>query len=237
MNLLKTSLLAAAASLALGGAALAQPAPTWSVNAAVTSDYVFRGLSQTGTYDPAVQGGLDLGLGPVYAGTWASNVKFGNGTDAEVDVYGGVRPAYAGFNFDLGVIGYLYPGAPSKAAAGFNTNYVELKGAVSHAVGPATVGAAVFWSPDYTFTAGNHDGVYYELNASVPVKQFSLSGAVGHQWIEGSATDYTTWNVGVSWNFLPHLSLDGRYWDTDHHGAFGDFGDSRVVATLKATYP
>ncbi len=237
MKLLKLSLCAAAASLAFGGAALAA-SPSWSVNAAVTSDYVFRGLSQTGTYDPAVQGGIDVTDGIGYVGTWASNVKFGNGTAAEVDVYGGITPSYAGFDYNFGVIGYLYPGAPSVASAGFNTNYVEFKAGVSHALGPATVGAVVYWSPDYTFTSGSHDGVYYEGNISVsPIKNWSFSGAVGHQWVQGSTPDYTTWNLGATWNFLPHLSIDGRYFDTDHHSTFGSYGNSRFVATIKATYP
>ena len=235
MKLWNLSLCAAVASLGLYGAANAETAPTWSVNAAVTSDYVFRGISQTGTYDPAVQGGVDLGLGIGYAGAWASNVKFGNGTDAEVDLYGGVRPKLGPVTLDLGVIGYLYPGAPH----GSNENYVEFKAAGTVPAGPVTLGASVFYSPDYTFTPGsNADGVYYEVNAAFsPIKPVTVSGAVGHQYVQGAYVDYTTWNVGVTWAFLPHLSIDARYWDTDHHSTFGDFGDSRAVATLKATFP
>ncbi len=92
MKFLKLSLCAAVASIGLGGAALAQSAPTFAVNVGITSDYVFRGFSQTHEYDPGVQGGVDATMGLGYAGVWASNVGFGNGTDAEVDLYGGVRP-------------------------------------------------------------------------------------------------------------------------------------------------
>ena len=240
MKFLKLSLCAAAASVGLYGAANAETAPappsvTWAVNGAVTSDYVFRGISQTGTYDPAVQGGVDLGYSIGYAGVWASNVKFGNGTDAEVDLYGGIRPKAGPVTFDLGVIGYLYPGAPS----GANENYVEFKGAASVPAGPITLGTAVYYSPDFTFTPGTtNSAVYYEANASFsPAKPVTISGAVGHQSISGPYTDYTTWNLGLTFNFLKHLSLDGRYWDTDHHSTFGKYGNSRFVVTLKATYP
>lgn len=235
MNSLKLTLGAGLASIALGSQALADDAkPTWAVNAAVTSNYVFRGVSQVGGYDPAVQGGLDLTYGPAYLGTWASNVKFGDGTDAEIDVYGGVKPAVSGFSFDFGVIGYLYPGAPKSD----NVPYVEFKGAVSHALGPATIGAAVYYSPDFTFTPGvTAAGVYYEGNVSAPLsKRISLSGAVGHQHVDKGFLSYTTWNAGVTWNFLPHLALDGRYWDTDAHSV-GKPYHSRVVASLKATFP
>ena len=233
MKLLRLTLIASAASLALGGAALAETIkPTWSINGAVTSNYVFRGVSQVGAYDPAVQGGIDIGLGPVYVGAWASNVKFGDGTDAEVDVYGGVKPSISGFNFDLGIIGYLYPGAP----AADDVPYVEFKGAVSHALGPATIGAAIYYSPDFTFTPGvSANGTYYEGNASIPINsKISLSGAVGHQHVSKGFTSYTTWNAGATFTIIPHVSIDARYWDTDQVGKI--FGP-RGVVTLKFTYP
>lgn len=48
-----------------------------SMNVALTSDYIFRGISQT-QGDPAIQGGLDVAHeSGLYIGTWASNVDFG----------------------------------------------------------------------------------------------------------------------------------------------------------------
>jgi uncharacterized protein (TIGR02001 family) len=240
MKLLRLTLIASAASLMLGGAALAEDIkPSFAANLAVTSDYVFRGVSQSGTYDPAIQGGVDVGYGMFYAGAWSSTIKYGCNC-AELDVYGGIKPAAGGFNFDLGVIGYLYPGAPNFSTVGYNTNYIEFKAAVSHPMGPATLGAAVFVSPDFSFTPGKNVGVYYEGNVSIPVhKNVTLSGAVGHQWVEGALPfpDYTTWNIGATWNFLPHLSLDARYVGTDQTAFFGDYGGSRGIVTLKVVYP
>ncbi|MBE0616861.1 MAG: hypothetical protein IH608_02885, partial [Proteobacteria bacterium] len=79
----------------------------FSGNVAMTSDYVFRGISQTDS-NPAIQGGFDY-ASPVglYVGTWASNVAFGG--NIEMDWYGGFSNEVAGFSYDLGVIYYAYP--------------------------------------------------------------------------------------------------------------------------------
>ena len=57
-------------------------APTVSANVAVTSDYVFRGVSQT-QENPALSAGVDLTKSGFSAGAWASNVDFGDDTDAD----------------------------------------------------------------------------------------------------------------------------------------------------------
>ncbi len=230
---MKLSFLIASTAVGLAmaaGAAQAEVKPQVSVNVGVVSNYAFRGVSQTGNYDPAVQGGADLTYGVGYAGVWASNVKFGNGTDAEVDLYGGVRPSLGGFSFDFGGIYYAYPGQPS----GSDEGYFEFKAAGSHPIGPATLGAAVYYSPNF-FGPGSLTGVYYEANLAVPVvKNVSLSGALGRQEVEGPG-DYTTWNLGATWSFAKHLAVDVRYWDTDTH-SFGKIYGSRGVVGLKATF-
>jgi uncharacterized protein (TIGR02001 family) len=60
---------------------------TWSL--ALTSDYVFRGITQT-DYDPALQAGLTYSWdNGIYVGGWTSNVDFAdsNGPDIEFDTY------------------------------------------------------------------------------------------------------------------------------------------------------
>ncbi len=222
---------AAAAALVL--AAIAAPASAQDVdisfNLGATSDYVFRGVSQTDE-DPAIQGGADLTAGLFYAGVWASNVDFGDDTDAEIDLYAGVKPTYAGFTFDVGVIGYFYPGAPDFA----DWDYVEGKIAVSHPINEtATWGVAAFYSDD--FTGGTGPAWYYELNASAKLaEKWSVSGALGRQEID-LAGDYTTWNLGVGYAFTDHVAVDLRYWDTDEH-SYGDIFGSRAVISLKGTF-
>ena len=90
MKVTKIALAAAAATVALSGAAMAEELKL-SYNLGATSDYVFRGVSQT-QEDPAIQGGIDATYGIGYAGVWASNVDFGaDDPTAEIDLYAGVR--------------------------------------------------------------------------------------------------------------------------------------------------
>lgn len=231
MNTLKLSLAAAVASLALGTAAHAQEesAVDFSFNVGAASDYVFRGVSQTNE-DPQIFGGVDATMGSAYAGVWASNVDFGDGTDFEYDLYVGFKPALGAATLDLAVIYYGYGGMPS----GANWDYWEGKAAISVPAGPATLGAAVYYSPEFTGKTG--DAWYKEVNAAVaiPDTKFSISGALGHQAIAQSG-DYTTWNIGGGVALTDNVSLDVRYWDTDVH-EFGKIYDSRFVASLKLVF-
>lgn len=212
----------AAIAAALAGTASAQEAEVaWNVG--VTSDYVFRGFSQTDE-SVAVQGGVDVTYGSFYGGAWASNVDFGDDTDAEVDFYGGWRPEAGGFNLDLGVIAYLYVNAPDAA----DYDYIELKAAASRAIGPVTLGAAVYYSPD--FFGLDETATYIEANGSfTPADKWTLSAAVGQQSLDVN-DDYTTWNAGVAYAFTDHVALDVRYHDTD---VDGPLSDDRVVGSLK----
>lgn len=229
MNKIRIALLAGAASIAMGGAAMAQDAPvSVAFNVGATTDYVFRGVSQTDE-DFQVYGGADLTAGQFYAGVWASNVDFYDSTDAEVDVYAGFKPTVGPVSLDLGAVYYGYVNAPSGADYG----YAELKAAGSVAAGPATVGAAVFYSPD--FFGSVDEAVYYEVNGAIPLSdKVSVSGALGHQALEGPG-DYNTWNLGVGFAVTDKVGIDVRYWDTDEH-SFGKLYDSRVVAGVKATF-
>ena len=231
MKTFKLALAATAASLCFAGAAQAQDetGPSFAFNIGAASEYVFRGISQTDE-DPQVFGGVDATIGMGYAGVWASNVDFGNGTDLEYDLYAGIKPTVGAVTFDLGVIYYGYVDSPS----GSNQDYVEAKLAASVPAGPATLGAAVYYSPEFFGDTG--DAWYYEVYASatIPETKFSVSGALGHQQVEGPF-DYTTWNVGVGYALTDNITLDVRYHDTDEHN-FGKLFDSRVVGGVKFAF-
>jgi len=230
MKFMKLALVAAAASVAMSGAAMAEELKL-SYNVGVASDYVFRGVSNT-QEDPQVFGGVDATYGIGYAGVWASNVDFGtDDPSAEIDLYAGVRPTFGEATVDLGVIYYGY--VDDKGATPGSYSYMEFKAAVSRPIGPATAGLAVYYSPQWPATKG--DAMYYELNASVPLaEKFALSGAVGQQQISDGA-EYATWNVGVSYAFTDKLTADLRYSDTDEHDLGKIYGD-RVVVALKAAF-
>lgn len=221
----------AASALTLGLAGLSSQASAQEIdlsfNAAVTSDYVYRGFSQTDE-GPAIQGGFDLTAGNFYAGGWASTVDFGDNTDAEIDFYGGVRWESVGFAWDVGAIIYTYaPGANS------SYDFVEFKAAASRAFGPVTAGAAVYYSPD--FYGADDEATYVELNAGFdPIENLTVSAAVGKQWLNVS-DDYVTWNVGATYAFPgTPVALDVRYHDTDVDNAA--LADGRVSATLKFAF-
>lgn len=94
-----------------------------SVTGTVTSDYVFRGVSQMDS-SPAAQIGLDYEHeSGFFAGAWASNVDFGDDANAEIDFFAG----YFGeindtFSYDLSYTYYTYTGYSSAD----DSNYGEL---------------------------------------------------------------------------------------------------------------
>jgi uncharacterized protein (TIGR02001 family) len=233
MKSYKVALLAAVASVAMGGTAFAQDEAepfALSFNVGAASDYVFRGISQTDE-NPQIYGGVDATIGGIgYAGVWVSNVDFNNSTDMEYDLYAGIKPTLGPVGLDLAVIYYGYIDSPK----GSHQDYVEWKAAGSVPVGPGSIGAAIYYSDEFFGDTGN--ATYYEINGSAPIGEtgFAVSGALGKQELKGPF-DYTTWNVGVSYTFNDHFSVDLRYHDTDKH-EFGDLYDSRGVVGVKAVF-
>ena len=84
-----------------------------SANAAVMSDYVFRGISQSdkgmsvfGYVEPRCNVTKDIQL---YVGVWGWSTKLPTSPTGEFDIYGGIRPTFDKFAFDFGFIYYWYP--------------------------------------------------------------------------------------------------------------------------------
>ena len=73
----------------------------------LTSDYLFRGVSQT-QGDSAVQWNLEAEKKGVYGGTWGSTVDFGGDASIEYDFYGGYRWENDSVGVDVGIIQYNY---------------------------------------------------------------------------------------------------------------------------------
>ena len=94
--------------------ALAVHSAEFESNVAISNDYVWRGMSQTGE-EPAISGGFDIaGENGMYFGTWASNVEFGDGAALELDWYAGYAgETEGGVSYDIGYLAYTYPGEDS----------------------------------------------------------------------------------------------------------------------------
>lgn len=176
--------------------------------AAVTNDYVYRGISQTDG-DPAVQGYVEFDYGIFYAGVWASNVDFYT-PDAEIDATVGFRPELENAAFDIGYAHYFY-------AANTSPDYGEIYAlAEFYATDSLTLGGNVYFAPDYS--QGGDTATYVE--ASVDYALFGdvgVSAAVGYQGFADKLDlpDYTTWNAGVYWSWNETVTLDLRYTDSD----------------------
>ena len=105
-----------------------------SATVTLTSDYVFRGISQTDAH-PAFQGALSFGqTAGLYLGLSGSNVDFNDGDEAsvEIDLSGGYKWDWGPVSLDGGVIYYAYPGASGR----LDYDYWEGKLAAAVPAGP-----------------------------------------------------------------------------------------------------
>jgi uncharacterized protein (TIGR02001 family) len=221
---------------------------TFSFNIGGTSDYVFRGVSQ-GDEKPQFQAGADVTWGILYAGIWGSGVdpNFVGGSRAEIDFYGGITPSWGILDFDFGFIYYAYPWATSA----LDVDYWEAKAGVStdDLIKNLTMGATLYWSPEYTFNSGDVYTVEGSLSYALPAMGAitpTISALVGYQ--EGS-NDYVIagiangddsfvyWNAGLELA-IEKLTFDLRYWDTNISGPGGlpGLADERFVLTGTFTY-
>jgi uncharacterized protein (TIGR02001 family) len=212
-------------------------------NVGLTTDYVFRGISQS-SEDAAVQGGVDLTCGRFYVGVWSSSIfdPVQDGGTAEVDLYAGFKHATGPVNWDVGLIYYAYPGNR------FFEDYVELKlGASGEVWKGGTLGGTVFYSPDYNGIFGDSvtlEGSFAQALPKVAIFTPTFSATVGNVNLTDVDFDYTYWNVGLTLGFLEKWSVDLRYWDSNLNegecGGVSNFStsicDGRVVGTVKYTF-
>src|SRR4051812_38220654 len=196
----------------------APPAPAWALSAAidVQSDYKFRGISQN-KRDPSPQGALNL-TGPdgFYVSAWASTVDWSlagqnNNPSVEVDIYGGKHTDLWGVDWNIEPYYYAYPG--HNAGGGPTAEYFELINQLSKAFGPLTLTGSYAWSP--TFSLGGGEGNATWGTAAYVINDWlSVSGNIGHQWVEAAAAagsrDYTYGDIGFTGTYKG-FSLDLRY--------------------------
>jgi uncharacterized protein (TIGR02001 family) len=231
---------------------------TYTFNIGATSDYVFRGISQTDN-DPTIQGGIDLAYGILYAGWWASGLNFDaifNDANVEMDWYGGIKPTWGPATFDFGVIYYTYPGASYQVFPpfGFDLNYVELKAGVSGTIHEKlALGGYIYWSPDYFAQTGSvwtFEGqagyTFHQIGVFTP----SVTGVIGYQTgsddyyeVWNGFSEYWYWNAGLALA-VDKLTFDFRYWGTnasntvsDQFTCINDYCDSRFVFSAKVVLP
>ena len=220
---MQKTLLALAAALAvtaIPSIAQAQASPL-SFNVSLTSDYRYRGISQT-RLKPAIQGGVDYALpAGFYVGAWASTIKWiedaGGDSKVEIDVYGGYKGEITkDLSYDVGLLQYLYPGAKTPAwnATYKNPNTTEAYGALTF--GPATVKASVALSDlfgNYDFAGGQSSkgSVYVEIGAGLEVGAgVTVTPHLGYQKVRNIANaSYTDYSLTASKDFSGFLVSAG----------------------------
>ena len=223
--------------------ALAQEQPAEhqvSYNAAIASDYRYRGLSQT-RLDPALQGGVDYVHGPtgLYVGTWLSTIKWtkdlGGDGNIEWDIYGGKRGQLtADLSYDVGGLYYYYPDNGLNPRANTFELYARL------GFGPAYVKYS-HSTTNLFGTADSKRSGYLDVGADVDAgKGFIVNLHVGRQRVENnSAFSYTDYKLGVTKDFgVATLSLAWIKANTDAYLSpeGKNLGKSAAVLTLSKTF-
>ncbi|MEL0585693.1 MAG: TorF family putative porin [Candidatus Thiodiazotropha sp. (ex. Lucinoma kazani)] len=176
-----------------------------STNIGVTSNYIWRGLTQSEN-STSFSGGFDWsGESGLYAGTWLAEAW----DDFELDLYGGYAGEVGDFGYDAGLIYYVYS---SDADSNFAELYVN--------------GSWQFLSAGLAYTLSAEDAVeaveediYYYLGASFELPQdFSIGLTVGFAEPDGDGDDDAE---------------DYTHYQLDLTKATGDFGD--VTMSLSDT--
>jgi uncharacterized protein (TIGR02001 family) len=183
----------------LAGAEEQKPDHEVSFNAAVTTDYRYRGISQT-RLDPALQGGADYVNNPtgLYVGTWLSTIKWikdaGGDGNVEWDIYGGKRGNVTGdITYDVGGLYYFYP----SNSLPVNANTFELYGQLGF--GPAYIKYSHSLTNLFG-TADSKNSGYLDLGANVDVGNgFTVNLHAGRQNVRRNGSlSYTDYKIGVT---------------------------------------
>ena len=193
-------------------------------NVGVYSDYRYRGISQT-RFKPAVQAGIDYSLGGLYAGAWASNIKwvkdaYGD-AQIEVDLYGGYKGSIVKdtLSYDVGVLQYVYPSAKTPTWSGIykDPNTTELYGALTFGVTTLKVSYALtnlFGNYDFGARQDSKGSYYIDLSAGIDVGGgLTFTPHIGYQRVQNIANaSYTDYALTLSKDFnglVPSIAIVG----------------------------
>jgi uncharacterized protein (TIGR02001 family) len=258
-KLLNSLILAALAVPGVVMAADAPPPPPVTGNVALVTDYLYRGISQTGG-GPAIQGGFDYAHSSgFYAGVWGSSISWisdsatGSNAGLELDTYFGFKNSFAtDFSYDVGFLRYNYPGKYGTLSAPYakpDTN--EIYGLI----GWKWITLKYSNSLGDTFGVSDASGTsYIDLSASYTLEGsgVTLGAHYGEQKYKGSSADmlvaagtdpsYSDYNVSVAKDFSGYV-IGLKYSDTNvkkggyyswlsADGSTTDWGKSTVVLSV-----
>jgi len=199
---------------------------------ALTSDYVWRGTSQT-QEAPAVQAGLKFAADTgAYASAWGSNVEFapGTGASSEFDIAVGYGRTAGDWAFDVNVLRYVYPGTEG------DLDWTELNGSLTWR---DRYWLAAGWSPEALGSGEN--GTYLQAGARFPVGDaVRVEAAVGHYLLDDVYGDrYTHAQLGAVWTVRAPLELrvTAHATDSSAERLFGrELAGHRIEAAVQASF-
>jgi uncharacterized protein (TIGR02001 family) len=191
------------AALAIPGVAMAADSP-FSGNVSLTTDYLYRGITQT-DHRGAIQGGFDyVNPNGFYAGTWGSNISWlgAPGSSLELDTYAGYSAGFAtDFTYDVGFLRYNYAGEYAPGTVSANTN--EIYGSIGWKM--LTLKYSRSTGNLFGFADSSGSG-YLDLSASYTLEGpgIDLGAHYGKQTISGAVNaglDYSDYNISASKDF------------------------------------
>ncbi len=211
MNKLKLTLI----GLALVFASTFTNAISVSGNAAIQTDYIWRGMTQNNG-ENSVNVGLDVDFeNGFYVGTWGAAVGVGN-SNLELDYYGGYTFEMGGIGVNIGAIQVKYDGDNQYD---FSENYIALSL-------PMNVGLH--------FSEGDELGDYAEISWGMDVGDGSLAIAYGDMdSSNGNADGGSHTTIGYSipaGDLTVDLSYSDFSGDTNANGTMAD--QDAVVLTI-----
>jgi len=216
-------------------AAFSAQAATISGNATLTSNYVWRGSTQS-QGNPAAQAGFKIsGDAGFYASMWGSSVEFAPEVDASTELdftFGWAKTLDEDWALDVNMLRYQYPGTT------VDLNWTELDGTLTY-------------RSNYWFSAGwsnealgyDHSGLYTQLGAKFPLSErFRFETMLSHYFLSRDVvakSGYTHAQANAVWAFHApfELRLSAHVTDLHAKAIFGDdLAGPRVEAALQASF-
>ena len=185
-----------------------------SSNVGISTDYIWRGITQTDG-DAAVNGGFDLSAdNGFYFGTWASNAGGKNSNySMELDVYLGFSGEMAeNMTYDIGYISVIYPGDDS---ADFEEAYIAFN----------IYGLNILYSDGQ-----DNSPSYSEIGYSVDAGPGSFNISYGEYEDTGDNT-----LIGYDWG-IGDFSLGFYYYDFEADSAGSMTDDDGAYLSLSRSF-
>jgi uncharacterized protein (TIGR02001 family) len=240
-------------------AAAAAPAPVLTSNVALVTNYLYRGISQTGG-NPAIQGGFDYTpASGFYIGTWGSSISWisdstvGSTTAAstgasglELDTYLGFRNSFAtDYSYDVGYLRYNYPGNYGTGTTKADTDEIygligykwitaKYSYALGNTFGNANTAGTNYFDLTATYAVGDSG---YTLGAHYGIQTFQGSGAT----VNGNSLTYSDYKVSVTKDLTNGFAAGLTWSSTNANAAYTNpqgykEGQSIVVASVSRTF-